>query len=98
MRYATEFYPNIKVMGVHVEKPFPRISWLSIGEKTSPDGEKLKASLLAIPGVTEVTTYDYCLNVTRAGVFSWGEIEPAVLAVVREFFEADKLTPVAAFA
>ena len=97
MRYATEFYPNTKVIGVHCEKRLPRISWLGIGEKATPEAEKLKAAIVAIPGVTEVTAYDYCLNVTRAGVFSWGEIEPAVLEVVREFFEADELTPVAAF-
>lgn len=97
MRYATEFYPNVKCMGVHCEKRLPKISWLGIGEKATPESEKLKEQLLAIPGVTEVTAYDYCLNVTRAGVFTWAEIEPQVLAVVREHFAVEELNPVPAF-
>lgn len=96
MKYATEFYPNVKCMGVHSEKRFPRISWLSSENKT-PEAEKLKADLLAIPGVTEVTAYDYSLTVTRGGVFTWQELEPQVLAVVREFFGVEELTPVVAY-
>jgi hypothetical protein len=99
MKYATEFFPNVKVMGVHCERPLPRISWMSLStEVKTPESEKLKADLLRIPGVTEVSAYDYCLHITRAGVFTWAEIEPQVLAVIREFFGVEELTPVPAFA
>jgi hypothetical protein len=97
MKYATEFYSNTKVMGVHCEQRFPSISWISSDNKT-PQGVKLKADLMKIPGVTEVTACDYCLNITRAGVFTWADIEPQVLAVVREFFGVEELTPVPVFA
>lgn len=97
MKYATEFYPNNQYMGVHCEIRLPQIGFISSDKKT-PEAEKLKEDLLAIPGVVEVTAYNYKLGVTRGGVFKWQEIEPQVLAVLREFFKVDELTPVPLFA
>ncbi len=99
MKYATEFHQNVKVMSVHCEQRLPRISWLSLSsDAKTPEGERLKTDLLKIPGVVEVGAYDYCLNITRAGVFTWADIEPQVLAVVCEFFKVYELESVPAFA
>lgn len=96
-RYAFESHPNTKIRTIHLERRIPTISWYSSGKLTH-EAQKMKEALLKIDGVTEVQSRDYSLTVTRSGVFTWSEILPKCIEVLKSMMAVDAMEEVTAFA
>ena len=96
-RYALETHQNKEMASLHFDFKVPKIGYMSSRENT-PQASELKTKLLAVNGIVEVYSSQQRIHVTRGGAFTWDELTPAILGVVRDFFDIDELEEVIAYA
>jgi hypothetical protein len=91
LRYTIERYPNQDVIGIHIEDRLPRVfefrldrkgGWMS-DAKLSAEDTDFFSEVASIRGVVEVSGLDYRMSITKGRVFSWDEIVPGVIEILR---------------
>jgi hypothetical protein len=91
LRYTIERYPNQDRIGIHIDDRLPRIfefrldrkdGWLS-NVKLSAGDTDFFSEIGGIPGVVTLTAQDYCLTIEKGRVFSWDEIVPGAIELLR---------------
>lgn len=85
MRAKWQFHPNHNAATLHVGELLPELS--GYGNQETDEAHELKWSLLAIPGVREISGCTrYQLFILKGEVFEWDEITPRVEAVIADHF------------
>ena len=84
MRYRWEPCHNNEIRKLHVGVVLPDM-FAGNGRSGTYDEavRTLADDLLAVPGVVRLWTTRYRIDLLRSPIYSWEEIEPAVLDVVR---------------
>jgi len=96
MKIAFDSVENKELLVIHVDFEVPGISWIS-SEPDTIEARELKALLLEINGIYEVTSHDYTIRVKRGGVFSWTELKPLVRDAILNFAKADECEEVKSY-
>ena len=87
MKIAFETVPNKAILKVHTTVNVPKISSIfSMSQKSTEQGEQLKAKLLEIAGVQGVYSDNYMVTIERGGAFTFQELIPQISQVLSEFF------------
>ncbi|KKT49511.1 MAG: hypothetical protein UW41_C0005G0014 [Candidatus Collierbacteria bacterium GW2011_GWC2_44_18] len=82
-----DFHTKVNLAGSesgHFHRPLrtSNIDLLKLNSK----GRSIVERIMKVPGVVEVSIYQYSLTVEKADLFDWSEIEPAVFeAIARQF-------------
>lgn len=80
-KYAFEECQNKEVSKFHISRNVPTVGYF-MSEKTTPEGEKFRDDLMAIPGVVKVYTDEQQVTVTRGGAYKWSDIEKPIMDVI----------------
>jgi hypothetical protein len=102
MKYKIEEHPNTELETFHITEKLCE-EWVHMvtsmerfnlfaNEVPKGDRETLKylaGTLLAIPGVTELSFHNYELRVHKAELFDWPEIEEQVVHVIKSILAKD---------
>lgn len=99
-KYAIERCPNKEYMTVHLSVEVPKIrGWLSSEEPKYAAGEPIKQALESINGIEEASSRGQSVTIKRGGAFTFEELLPDVLEVLREKLGIEKeLTEVELYA
>lgn len=99
VRYAYEVCPNKEYARVHLSVKVPRMPNWSSDKDSTPEGRKVKAAIEAIEGIEEASSHGQCVRFRRGGAFTFDELFPKVLAVLKaELQLGDSLEEVPAYA
>jgi hypothetical protein len=97
-RYAFQQCENKEYGIVHLSCKVPKMpSWISDRE-TTPEAKELKQKLEALEGVEEAYSSGQSVRIKRAGVFTFAELLPSVLSVLKKELAIDDWTQVEPYA
>ncbi len=94
-KYSIEQHQNHEVATFHLSFKVPEIPYFS--EPDTEDAKVLKNELLQVLGVVEVTSSKQAIRIHRGGVYSWNELEPFVIDLLKTFFKVDEFEKVSAY-
>lgn len=99
VRYALEIHENKQYASIHLSVKIPKLpSWLS-DKDASQEGKRIKEIIEKINGVEEASSYEQCVRLKRGGAFTFDEIFPKVLEVLKkELSIVEELEEVPAYA
>ncbi len=92
MRVQKEFFPNPDCVEIHIDKVVTEEMILCFeGRRMSCVGDgpipEFVDKLFCVPGVTKVTCHKYSVGITKGSVFTWDEVLPPVVEVLKNTFD-----------
>lgn len=93
MKLAIERVDGKQWTYFHLSEPVPVVGLLSKNEN-----KEFKSKLMAVKGVKDIHSWDYAVRIERAACFTWDELEPQIIEVLRKHFGVEKFETVQPFA